>query len=109
MARQHRRQKQDVQHAVTESETRVRADIKAVSDQLSRRSLLERLAILGGLAGLAGLGVTVLAWIFPRQRQVGLDVTHHRVNLSMSASAGLPSATFRLRARVVPAEQTRSV
>ena len=97
MARQHRRQKQDVQHAVTESETRVRADIKAVSDQLSRRSLLERLAILGGLAGLAGLGVKVLAWIFPR------------VNLSMSASAGLPSATFRLRARVVPAEQTRSV
>ena len=68
MARQHRRQKQDVRLAVTESETRVRADIKAFSDkvdQLSRRSLLKR------LAGPAGLGVTVLAWIFPRQRQVG--------------------------------------
>ena len=135
MARHHRRQKQDVRRAVTESATRVRADIEALSDKVDQfGSKQNRLSRRSLLMGLAGLGVAVLTWIFPRQRQVGRDVTfsvtsdhgvrgagtpqiasgkaggrHHHVNLSMSARAGLPSATFRFRARVVPAEQTRSV
>ena len=115
MARQHRRQKQDVRL------TRVRADIKALSDKvdyLSRRKVLSwaggvcRSVVVSHLPG----GKTQN----PRQCQVGQDAhisggcELQVVNLSMSASAGPPRATFRLS--VVPAEprvgdrlKTRSV
>ena len=79
---------------------------------LSRRESLVGLAV-GLVTGVVGTVASVVSILTNLRtfspRQVGRDVTHHRVNLSMSARAGLPSATFRLRARVVPAEQTRSV
>ena len=71
---------------------------------LSRREALPRLAVVMLVVVVVDRVVNILTnlrtWFSPRQ--VGRDVTHHRVNLSMSARAGFPRATFR--ARVVPAE-----
>ena len=83
MARHHRRQKQDVRRAVTESATRVRADIEALSDkvdQLSRRNVL---SCAGQFLRIVGAGVVVNHLPGGRTqnpRQEGRDVTHHRVN-----------------------------
>ena len=83
MARHHRRQKQDVRLAVTESATRVRADIEALSDkvdQLSRRNVLS-CAGRFLLAVVAGVVVNHLpGGRTQNPRQEGRDVTHHRVN-----------------------------
>ena len=111
MVRRHRRPKRD-RLAVRESEQRVRADIRALHDkidQLSRRSVR---------TGLAGLGIAVLAWIFPRQGQPRRDVhisgggrdavsgggTPQVVNRDFSAHVVLGPPRVTVKAEVVPTE-----
>ena len=88
-----------------------------LSDKIARRAAEQnRLSRRSTLTGLAGIGVAVLAWIFPRQEHAVRDVRisaggrhdasgggEPRIkNIRASFTAGAPSWTARVE--VVPAE-----
>ena len=121
MARHHRRPKQDVRLAVTESATRVRADIEALSDKLDQQARVSRryfvvssaVTVAGGIIGLTTVN----------QSQPARDVTfsvvsdhgiraggtpqvarHHHVNagpVTIRVDVPEPSVTVRRGAAVL--------
>ena len=123
MARRHRRPKRN-RLTVTESEQGVRADIQALHDKIdqlgSRQADQNRLSRRSALTGLAGIGVAVLAWIFPRQGQVVRDVRisgggRHEVSgrgepqiKNISAHFGGRPGSMTVKVDVVPAASPKA-